>query len=294
MTGILRSSTFATIPLILALTLTGRGFGTGKSQFSSSILEVEVYVSVTDAEGRPVRDLAREDFTVLEDGVPQRTTAFAASEFPASVALAVDRSASMAGAPLAVARTAGKVFVAALRPDDQAMLIGIGSEVETLAPLSPDRSGVVAALDRLDAWGSTALHDAILASLDLLSGGGGRRAIVLLSDGQDRYSRATADDVIDRVRRADALLYPVAISKARSPLFAELASLSGGRSFHLRDARELQPTLMAIADDLRWQYLVGYAPSRPWPAGEAEWRSITVKTSRPGLRIRARAGYTTP
>ncbi|MCA1584699.1 MAG: VWA domain-containing protein, partial [Acidobacteria bacterium] len=203
MDGILQSSLIATTSVILALTPAARGASLPEGQFSSAVPQVEVYASVADAEGRPVQGLTRGDFTVLEDDRPQAVTAFAAGEFPASVALAIDRSVSMAGARLTVARTAGRVFVASLRPDDRAMLIGIGSDVELLAPLSANRESVLEALDHLDAWGTTALYDAIVQSIDLLANGHGRRAIVLLSDGNDRYSRATARDVLERIRRSD-------------------------------------------------------------------------------------------
>lgn len=250
-------------------------------------------MTVTDAEGRPVRDLPRDAFTVVEDDRPQETTTFAASDFPASIALAVDRSLSMEGAPLTMARTAGRVFLSAIKPDDRVTLIAVGSQVELLTSLSADRTAAEAALAGLDAWGVTLLNDAVILCLDLLSGASGRRAVVLLSDGEDRFSRARDADVVERVRQSDVMIYPVAIARRRSPLFAEIGALSGGRSFHMRNPRELERTLTTIAEDLRWQYLLGYAPDRPWPPETAEWRSITVNVNRPGLKVRARAGYMT-
>lgn len=263
------------------------------AQFATRVNQVEVYATVTDATGRAVRDLPRDAFTVLEDGGNQEITAFTAGDFPAAVALAIDRSASMAGKPLTLARTAGRSFIASLKPEDRAMLISISGEVAVLAPLATDKAPILTALDALDPWSSTALHDALIRSLDLLENETGRRAIVLLSDGEDRYSTATAADVLNRARTSDVLLYPIAIGKKRAPLFAELAAVSGGRSFHLRDPKPLVPTLKTIADDLRSQYLIGYAPARSWPAGEREWRSITVKVNRPDVRVRARSGYST-
>jgi Ca-activated chloride channel family protein len=263
------------------------------AQFATRVNQVEVYASVTDASGRPVKDLPREAFSIFEDDKPQEISAFVAGDFPASVALAIDRSASMAGRPLNTARTAGRAFIASLRQEDRAMLIGISSEVEVLAPLSADKSPIYKALDGLDPWSATSLHDALIRSLDLLEGETGRRAIVVLSDGEDRYSEATAAAVLDRARRSDVLIYPIAIGRNRAPLFAELAAISGGRSFHLRDVRELQVTLRTIADDIRSQYLIGYAPADAWSTEEAEWRSITVRVNRADLRVRARSGYST-
>jgi Ca-activated chloride channel family protein len=87
------------------------------------------------------------------------------------------------------------------------------------------------------------------------------------------------------------MMYPIALGRSRPPLFAELATLTGGRSFHLRDARALPDTLRAIARELREQYLLGYSPSRPIVAGADEWRPITVAVNRPYVRVRARDGY---
>ena len=171
------------------------------------------------------------------------------------------------------------------------MLIGIGGQVEILAPLGVDRAPLYAALDRVDAWSVTVLHDAIIASLNLLEHENGRRAIVVLSDGIDSFSRADADAVIERARRSNVLIYAIAVARKRPALFAELATVSGGQSFHLRDSKALAATLQAIAEDLRWQYLLGFEPVRPW--GESEWRSLSVGVARPGLRVRARSGYTT-
>jgi Ca-activated chloride channel homolog len=263
------------------------------SQFATRVNQVEVYASVTDAAGRPVKDLPREAFSIFEDDAPQAISTFVAGEFPASVALAIDRSASMAGRPLTMARTAGRAFLASLRPDDRAMLIGISNQVEVLAPLTTDKASIATALDALDPWSATSLHDALIRSLDLLENETGRRAIVVLSDGEDRYSEASATAVVERARRSDVLIYPVAIGKKRAPLFAELAAISGGRSFHLADPRDLQSTLKTIADDIRSQYLIGYAPSAPWPGEGAEWRSISVRVNRPDVKVRARSGYST-
>ena len=77
----------------------------------------------------------------------------------------------------------------------------------------------------------------------------------------------------------------------RPPLFAELATVSGGRSSQARDAASLTATLRAIARELRQQYLLGYTPSRPLVPGSQEWRSITVVVKRPGMQVRARDGY---
>jgi Ca-activated chloride channel family protein len=149
----------------------------------------------------------------------------------------------------------------------------------------------VQALDALQPWGTTGLYDAIIQSIDAIQSAKGRRALVLLSDGADRYSTASAQDALSRARRPDVMVYPIALGRTRPPLFAELAILTGGRSFQPRDASQLTTTMKTIASELRHQYLLGYTPSRQIVAGEEQWRTITVRVDRPGDTVRARDGY---
>jgi Ca-activated chloride channel homolog len=258
-------------------------------QFGSGVQVVEVYTSVTDARGEPLQGLAREQFTVREDGIPQAVDTFIEADFPLSLAIAVDRSWSMAGEPLQRARRGARTLLGELRPDDQAMILSIGGRVEKMAPLSTDRRVQLDALDGLDPWSTTALHDAVLAAIDEVQAGTGRRALVIVSDGVDRYSKATAAEVLDRARAADVMVYPVVLGRTRQPLMVELAAVTGGRSFAVRDQRALDEAMRAIARELRTQYLLGYSPTRP--LGSGEWRAIQVSVDAPGARVRARDGY---
>ncbi len=264
-------------------------------QFSSGVNLVEVYTSVTDADGQPVTGLSRADFHVAEDGEPQTIAAFTAGDFPLSVAIAVDRSWSMGNGRLAAATSAARLFVGDLRPTDQAEVVSIGSEVQTVAPLSTNRDEQFRALASLDRWGTTPLYDAVIDAIDTIQGARGRRALVLLSDGDDRYSHASASDALQKARRSDVMIYAVALGDKRPPVFAELAAVTGGRSVYVKDPRDLPRILQTIARELRFQYLIGYTPTRPIDASKAagEWRSITVTviTDRPNLQVRARDGY---
>jgi len=265
------------------------------AQFSSQVQLVEVYATVTDDKGELFTGLRQNDFEVYENDRLQQISAFAAGEFPLTVALGVDRSWSMAGKPLELAKQASREFLNQLKTGDRAMVVAISSTADVIAPLSMDRGAQARAIAALDPWSTTALRDAIIASLDRLEAEPGRQALVLFSDGDDRYSRATEAEVIARARRGNALVYPITIGKQRPPLLAELAVLTGGRSFLLKDATELEKTLSAIARELRYQYLLGYAPSEPIHDGVHEWRPIrvTLTGNHPGLHVRARDGYTT-
>jgi Ca-activated chloride channel homolog len=263
------------------------------AQFTSGVSLVEVYATVTDRQGGPVTGLTAADFRVLEDGSPQTITAFAAGEFPLAVAVGVDRSFSMGGergARLNMAQSAARAFIGALKPQDQVMVIAIGSDTSVVAPLSTNHTAALAAIDRLDTWGTTPLYDAAVSALDAIQSAKGRRALVLLSDGTDRYSETSAAALVDHVRRRDVLVYPVAIGPSRPAVFAELAAASGGRSVLVKDPRELSSTLTSIARDLRSQYLLGYVPSRQTTA-ERSWHSIDASVNRAGALVRARDGY---
>jgi Ca-activated chloride channel homolog len=260
-------------------------------QFTSGVSAVEVYATVTDAKGVPVTGLTRDDFTLRENGEVQQVSTFAAGQFPLSIAVAVDRSFSMAGERLATAQSAARSFLGELRPDDDSMILAIGSQTEIVAPLSRDRPPQLAALARIDAFGTTGLYDSVVAAIEAIQPARGRRALILLSDGNDRYSTVTAAQALERARTSDVLMYPIAFGRDRPAAFAELATLTGGRSFHVRNARELPQTLRAIADELRNQYLLGYTPAKPIVPGGNEWRGITVSVQRPRLTVRARDGY---
>jgi len=260
-------------------------------QFTSGVNLVEVYASVTDSRGEVLSGLTQADFELRENGEVQPISNFAAGEFPLSVAMAIDRSFSMAGTRLSLAQSAAQAFLAELRPQDEAMILAVGSQVEVAAPLSTNRTAQRDAINRLDAFGTTGLYDAIIRAIDEAQPAKGRRALVLLSDGNDRYSQATAGDALDHARGADVMIFPVALGPTRPPLFAELATLTGGRSSHARDGTTLADTLRTIARELRQQYLLGYTPTRPPAAGSNEWRSITVVVKKPGAQVRARDGY---
>jgi len=264
------------------------------AQFSAGVQLIEVYATVTDANGELVMGLRQSDFQVVENDRPQEISAFAAGEFPLTVALGVDRSFSMAGEPLRLAKLASQTFLKQLKPGDRSMIVAIGNNAEVIAPLSTDRAAQSQAIAALDAWSTTSLNDAVIVALDRLEPEKGRQALIVFSDGADRYSEATSGQVLARARRSQALVYPITMGKTRVPASVELATLTGGRSFLLRDAKELERTLSTIARELRYQYLIGYVPSAPPKPGVHEWRAIRVMLKNPtnGLRVRARDGYT--
>lgn len=261
------------------------------ARFSSRTDLVEIYATVASVEGEPVIGLHREDFTVYENDQRQEVSTFAAGELPLTVALGIDRSWSMAGDPLRLAKQASQAFLRALEPGDRSMVVAIGGDADVIAPLTMDRADQGRAIAALAPWSTTALHDAIIATLDRLEPEPGRQALIVFSDGTDRYSRATAAQVVARARRSNALIYLIAFGNVRPSLVAELAVITGGRSFLLRDLRDLEGTLATVARELRYQYLLGYEPSELIEPQKPSWRSIRVVLTKSGFRVRARDGY---
>jgi Ca-activated chloride channel family protein len=274
--------------LLAALALAVAAQAPAAGQFVSGVSAVEVYATVTDEAGEPVSGLSRDDFVIEEDGRPQTISIFAAGEFPLAVAVAVDRSFSVPKAQLSGAIAAAGRFVKELRASDQVMVIAVGSEVEVASPLSTDHAAAIGALSRLDQWGTTPLFDAAKEALDVIQSASGRRALVLISDGEDRYSTIKGADLVSAARRGDVLVYPIATGRRRPEILVELSAVTGGRSLLASDARSLDAALSSVARELRHQYLLGYAPGAAERRG---WRAIRVLVKRPGVRVRARDGY---
>lgn len=262
------------------------------SQFSAQARHVEVYATVTDDQGRPVTGLTREDFAVLEDGIPQPLTVFEAGTFPLALAVGIDRSFSLSPGQIQLAVGGARQLLEKLQPADRATVLAIGSNVEILSSLSSERGPALAALERLERWGTTPLYDAAIQGIDAIQSANGRRALVLITDGADRYSSSTAGAMVTAAKRRDVLVYPIALTRDRPAVLAELAAATGGRSFAAHDARSMTQVVAGIADELRQQYLLGYTPSRT-DAGEEEWRSIRVTVKHANARVRARDGYFT-
>ena len=172
------------------------------------------------------------------------------------------------------------------------MVVAISAEADVVAPLDASREAQLEAVASLDAWSTTALRDAVVKSLDRLAPEGGRQALVVFSDGTDRYSQASASEMLERARRGSALVYPIVFGRDQVSVLSDAARLTGGRAFALRDARGLDAALGSIARELRHQYLLGYAP-----AGRAEpgrWHPIRVRVrgqEAGAWRVRARDGY---
>lgn len=253
---------------------------------------VQVATTVTDKSGRFVRGLRENAFRIFEDGVEQPLTHFIGEDTARELVIAVDISGSMADA-MPVCRQAVKGFLGALRPDDQVTLLAFNDNIFTLARRETDPAARLKAVDRLAPWGGTALHDVVLRGLDLLDQKRGRRALVVFSDGEDRSSHATEQDVERRVEVTNAPIYVIAQGRgtrerALKQGLDRLADVSGGRSFYTDKIDELGGVFAEITEDLASQYLLAYDPLKTERDGS--WRVIRVEVAGKH-RVRARQGY---
>jgi VWFA-related protein len=253
---------------------------------------VQVTAVVTDGSGRFVRGLKASDFKIYEDDRHQPITHFASENIPLELVAALDISSSMTDA-LPGVKTAAKRFLSGLRPADQVTLLGFNENIFTLARRSTDQSVRDRAVDRMAAWGGTALYDVILKAVDVLGRQAGRRSIVLFTDGDDQSSHVSLQAAIARAEGSDATIYAIGQGRAvKSPdlqkLLRRLATVSGGRSFFTDNQASLDESFNEILEDLRSQYLIAFVPSHT--ERDNSWHRIKVEVSG-GHDVRARQGY---
>jgi VWFA-related protein len=263
---------------------------------SVSVRVVQVNTSVIDRRGVFVRGLTRQQFKVLEDGRPQAITHFAAEEAPLELVVAMDVSGSMAGA-IDDLKQAVRQFLSKLRPADQVTLVAFNEEMFVLTQRESNAAARDKAVERLSAWGGTALYDVVIRSLQLLSRQQGRRGLIVFSDGEDRASQATLAEVDRAVKASDATLFTVGLGrgqeqKALRDTLEQLTEGSGGRALFADRPSELGPTFGEVLNELTNQYLIGYESTNLKKDGA--WRKVEVSVPDTRHRIRARQGYFGP
>jgi VWFA-related protein len=217
-----RASTLAvasTVALLVASLAARQGAGGapdqggGSFRFKSGIDLINVTTTVTDSTGRFVSGLRKEDFTVFDDGVPVELTQFSAERVPVSLGLVVDTSGSMAGTKIREAQSALHRFLYDLLDEqDEIFVYEFSSEPHLLQGWTADRGLLGRALDRLTPSGGTAMYDAVAEALPLAEQGRFRKkAIVVISDGNDTASQIPVRDLKQQIRESEALVYAVGI-----------------------------------------------------------------------------------
>jgi VWFA-related protein len=261
---------------------------------------VVMNVTVVDAKGKYVHGLRRSDFKVFEDGREQPAeliSTFSVEATPFAAAILLDTSGSMESR-MSLARSAAIRFLDGLRPDDVAAVYKFDAEIEKVQDFSPSRDLAPMAFG-LRARGLTALNDAIVRSANELNGRPEiRRAIVVLSDGMDTHSSASADKALNQALASQATIYTVDMSAQNGPnpggmqnvaVLKNFAAKSGGRFIQTPGGQALREAFASIIEELSNQYTIGYRPTNRTRDGK--WRAIEVKLTRPELAARTRKGY---
>jgi VWFA-related protein len=248
---------------------------------------------IVTSRGRFVRGLKPQDFEILENGVPQSITAFADEDTPLNLVFAIDISGSMEGS-LDEVKPAVRQLLAKLRPTDAVTLLGFNDTPFIVAERERDPATRENAVELLASWGGTALYDATVRALDLVSRDWGRKGVIIFSDGDDRHSLTRREAATARVQGSDAMLYTIGFgSGATVPtLKASLegyAGSTGGRAFFPRQSRELDSIFTDIVSELSHQYVLAYVPKDA--ARDGAWRAIKVRVRSGKYDVRARQGY---
>ena len=266
---------------------------------------VNIFCSVWDKNTNSfVTNLTREDFSVLEDNQKQEIRNFnRETNLPLTMALLIDTSQSVAPKLKFEQEAATSFFYNVLRDKDRAMLLEFDSGVTLIQDFTNDANKMAKQIKSLRAAGGTALYDAIyLACDEKLIRETGRKAIVILSDGEDQSSKMTFDQALEMALRAEATIFSISVNrggffgvgdtKNGDRVLKQLADESGGRSFFPFKVEELEDAFRQINQELRSQYNIGYLSSNTKRDGT--YRKVEIKIAEKGLKLSYRKGYYAP
>ncbi len=273
--------------------------------FTSQSDLVVLHVNVFDGRSDAVPDLPRRTFHILEDNTRQDITFFSSADVPVAVGLILDNSGSMIARHHMVL-AGGAAFVRSTHPEDELFTIHFNEYVQyglpPTVPFTSRQSLLHAALARFRPAGKTALHDAVISGLEHLERASHqKRVLVVLSDGEDNASRHSEDEMIERARRSDAIIYTVSNANRRigmegdAGVLRKLARVSGGVAYFPHSDEKVVERFDELAGNIRRGHTIGYVPSNP--ARDGTFRRVKVMVLVPGrtrLSVRTRDGYRAP
>jgi Ca-activated chloride channel homolog len=274
-------------------------------RFQAGVDIVRLNVSVTNRHDEYVTGLSDRDFALFEDGTRQALSFFARDPLPLTLSLLIDCSASM-DQKLPTAQEAGVRFVQTLGTADFGRVVQFNDRVTTLQDFTDRQSALESALRQTAASGPTVLYDALYINVKELSArdsrnGPRRRAILLLSDGEDTASHVTDDQVLAQAGASDVAVYAIGLQPEKSDHHSEraahflsrIAGETGGHAYFPRRLSDLDGVYARIAEELRSQYTLGYVSANG--SRDGRWRRIVVRTpEHDGLQVRYRLGYYAP
>ena len=293
----------------LSASAVARAGGQERGQiFKAGVDVVSLNVTVVDTENHYVTDLGETDFSVFEDGAKQELIFFNRTSLPIALSLLIDTSASMENR-LQIAQEAAVGFAKKLRSQDLAQVVDFDSRVEITQNFTNNVGELERAIRSTVAGGSTSLHNAIYISLKELAKIKAkseedirRRAIIVLSDGEDTSSLVTYEEVLELAKRSETALYTIGLQPRDAPaskgfreaefVLRQLAQETGGRAFFITRVEDLRDVYGTIANELSSQYTIGYASKNGRRDGS--WRRVVVQVARAGAVARTKRGYYAP
>jgi Ca-activated chloride channel family protein len=283
---------------------------TARQKPSSSNVRVDVdlvllHAAVTDSANRHIDGLGLNDFRVWEDKIEQRVEYVSSETIPLSAGIILDVSGSMED-KLDTARAAAEAFLKMGDQDDEYFLIQFSDAPQLVQDFTTDIDKLRARLLAMGAHGSTSLYDALYLGIEkVMRGRNSRKALILITDGQDNHSRYSFSDLKEFAREHDVAIYCIGIEdsfdflmygiRGRTTL-QSLAELTGGNAFFPRAIDTLPGICAQIGLELKHQYVLGYRSLNP--SADGKWRRVQVKVARPkgmaSVRVRAKTGYYAP
>lgn len=279
---------FAVFPILLAVAVSGQD-----TVFKTETRLVEVYATVQDHHGKYVDGLTQDRFSILEDGKPQPIVAFESESATLACALLLDTTGSMQHALPSVKNAVGS-FLDQMRPSDLAAAYSFNTSLSLLQDFTADREAVKRAVLRTRAEGNTALFDAIAQVAHDITPRGGKKAIIVFTDGGDNASVLRAAGAITRAKKTGIPVYAVAEGDALKsqqllkPLHS-IAEESGAQVYEARHLSDIEGIFRDILANVEHTYMLAYKPSAP---SDSKWRTIQLAVD--GLkngRIHAKQGY---
>lgn len=290
-----------------------------QSQFPPIKVEVQLVsfnVTVTDRDGRAITGLKKEDFTVLENGIPQDITLFHDDErVPVSIGILFDTSGSMEDKIEGV-QDAVTHFANTTNPEDDIFLIRFSANVSLVQDFTSDRAQLRRAIGDLRPQGSTALYEAIVEGLEHLQAGKHKKkALLVITDGNDTSSSVGLQETIATARQSETIVYALGIDHGERGSFGHIfglghedrvniealraiAETTGGRAMliegphHRSGVDQIDQAALQVSAELRNQYTLGYYPKNR--AKDGSFRRLEVRTVNPNYMVRARSGYVAP
>jgi VWFA-related protein len=273
--------------------------------FKAGIEVVTVTATVRDRKGRLVKGLTSQDFEVFDAGERRAITDFRSEPTALSVAILFDISGSMRVSDRALAaKFAAHHVLSWLEPGrDEAALFTFDSRLEEVASFTVDTRALQGALGEVDPFGATSLHDAVAGAAQRASTRKGRRAVVVITDGLDTYSRLTAAEVSGIASAIDVPVYVIATvlpidhpghdaslvedaPRTAAGTVEDLANWTGGAFFYTSAPSDTSKAARQVIEELREQYIIAFEP-----AVANGWRSLEVKMRDKALNVRTRSGY---